>query len=142
LIGINTAIFSRTGGSMGIGFAIPVSTAKEVMESIIKNGSVVRGWIGVEPMNITAEMADTLKIRTEGVLINGILKGGPADRAGLQPGDVLKQIQGKPVNNITQLLNQISSLSPGTKTNALINRKGKDLEIEIQIGKRPGPKKR
>ena len=76
LIGINTAIYSRSGGSMGIGFAIPVNTARDVMESIIKNGSVVRGWIGVEPMNISAEMASTLKISADGVLINGTLKGG------------------------------------------------------------------
>ena len=142
LIGINTAIYSRSGGSMGIGFAIPVNTAKDVMESIIKNGSVVRGWIGVEPMNISAEMADTLKITTEGVLINGTLKGGPADKVGIQPGDVLKTINNKPVNNITQLLKQISEVPPGDKIKATINRKGKNLDIEIQVGKRPGPKKR
>jgi serine protease DegQ len=142
LIGINTAIYSRSGGSMGIGFAIPVNTARDVMESIIKNGSVVRGWIGVEPMNISAEMADTLKITAEGVLINGTLKGGPADKAGIQPGDVLKTVNNKPVNNITQLLKQISEVPPGDKIKATINRKGKNLEIEIQVGKRPGPKKR
>ena len=142
LIGINTAIYSRSGGSMGIGFAIPVNTAKEVMESIIKNGSVVRGWIGVEPMNISAEMADTLKITAEGVLINGTLKGGPADKAGIQPGDVLKTINNKSVNNITQLLKQISEVPPGDKIKATINRKGKNLDIEIQVGKRPGPKRK
>jgi serine protease DegQ len=142
LIGINTAIYSRSGGSMGIGFAIPVNTARDVMESIIKNGSVVRGWIGVEPMNISAEMADTLKINAEGVLINGTLKGGPADKAGVQPGDVLKTVNNKPVNNITQLLKQISEVPPGDKIKATINRKGKNLEIEIQVGKRPGPKRK
>jgi serine protease DegQ len=142
LIGINTAIYSRSGGSMGIGFAIPVNTARDVMESIIKNGSVVRGWIGVEPMNISAEMADTLKISADGVLINGTLKGGPADKAGIQPGDVLKTINNKPVNNITQLLKQISEVPPGEKIKVTINRKGKNLELEIQVGKRPGPKKR
>ncbi len=142
LIGINTAIYSRSGGSMGIGFAIPVNTARDVMESIIKNGSVVRGWIGVEPMNISKEMADTLKINTEGVLINGTLKGGPADKAGIQPGDVLKTVNNKPVNNITQLLKQISEVPPGDKIKATINRKGKNLELEIQVGKRPGPKKK
>jgi serine protease DegQ len=140
LIGINTAIYSRSGGSMGIGFAIPVSTAKEVMESIIKNGGVVRGWIGVEPQNITIEIAQTLNIKVDGVLINGVLKGGPADRAGVQPGDVMKKIDGKVVNNITELLNSVSRLSPGLKTSALLNRKGKDIEVEIQIGKRSKPK--
>ena len=140
LIGINTAIYSRSGGSMGIGFAIPVSTAKEVMESIIKNGGVVRGWIGVESQNITIEIAQTLNIKVDGVLINGVLKGGPADRAGVQPGDVMKKIDGKVVNNITELLNSVSRLSPGLKTSALLNRKGKDIEVEIQIGKRSKPK--
>jgi serine protease DegQ len=140
LIGINTAIYSRSGGSMGIGFAIPVSTAKEVMESIVTNGGVIRGWIGVEPQNITTDIAQTLNIKTEGVLINGVLKGGPADKAGIQPGDVLKKINNKNVSNITELLNNISRLAPGSKANASISRKGKDLEVEIQIGKRPKPK--
>ncbi|MFM8154394.1 MAG: S1C family serine protease, partial [Polynucleobacter victoriensis] len=140
LIGINTAIYSRSGGSMGIGFAIPVSTAKEVMESIIKNGGVIRGWIGVETQNITAEVAQTINIKTDGVLINGVLKGGPADKAGIQPGDVLKKIDNKNVSNITELLNNISKLAPGSKASALVNRKGKDIDLEIQIGKRPKPK--
>jgi serine protease DegQ len=93
-------------------------------------------------MNISAEMGDALKINTEGVLINGTLKGGPADKAGIQPGDVLKTINNKPVNNITQLLKQISEVPPGDKIKTTINRKGKNLDIEIQVGKRPGPKKR
>lgn len=140
LIGINTAIFSRSGGSMGIGFAIPVSTAKEVMESIIQNGSVIRGWIGVEPMNITSEMADTLKIKKEGVLINGTLRGGPADKAGVKPGDVLKSIDGQAIRDITQLLNKISAIQPGNKVKATLSRKEKEIELEIQVGKRPKPK--
>ena len=141
LIGINTAIFSKSGGSMGIGFAIPVSSAKEVMESIIKTGGVTRGWIGVEPQNITPELAKTLQISTQGVLIQGALQAGPADRAGIKPGDVLQKINGTPIKDITQLLNTISKLTPGDKVRAVINRKGKELELEIQIGKRPGPKK-
>jgi serine protease DegQ len=141
LIGINTAIFSKSGGSMGIGFAIPVSSAKEVMESIIKTGGVTRGWIGVEPQNITPELAKTLQISTQGVLIQGTLQAGPADRAGIKPGDVLQKINDIQVKDITQLLNTISKLAPGDKVKAVINRKGKDVELEIQIGKRPGPKK-
>lgn len=137
LIGINTAIYSSSGGSMGIGFAIPVSTAKEVLEAITKNGGVTRGWIGVEPQNINQELADTLKIKQEGVLIVGTLQNGPADRAGIKPGDVLKKINGKPIEDITQLLNQIAAVNPGEKIRAEINRKGKDLEIEVQVGKRP-----
>ena len=141
LIGINTAIYSRSGGSMGIGFAIPVSTAKEVLEAITKNGGVTRGWIGVEPQNINQELAETLKIKQEGVLIVGTLQNGPADRAGIKPGDVLKKINGKPIKDITQLLNQIAATNPGEKIRAEINRKGKDLEIEVQVGKRPGAKR-
>jgi serine protease DegQ len=101
---------------------------------------VIRGWIGVEPQNITAEVAQTLNIKTDGVLINGVLKGGPADKAGIQPGDVLKKIDNKNVSNITELLNNISRLAPGSKASALVNRKGKDIDLEIQIGKRPKPK--
>jgi serine protease DegQ len=142
LIGINTAIYSRTGGSMGIGFAIPVHTVKEVMDAIIKNGGVTRGWIGVEPQNITSELAETLKIEKNGVLIAGTLQSGPADKAGIKPGDVLKSIDGQSINDITQLLNKISQVTPGNKVKAIINRKNKDLELEIQVGKRPGPKKR
>ena len=142
LIGINTAIYSRSGGSMGIGFAIPVNTAKQVMEAIVTNGSVTRGWIGVEPQNITKEVAEALKIKNEGVLIVGTLQNGPADKAGIKPGDVLKSIDGKAVNDITQLLNRIASQEPGKKIKTIVNRKGKDLEIEVQVGKRPGPKRK
>lgn len=141
LIGINTAIYSRSGGSMGIGFAIPVSTAKEVLEAITKNGGVTRGWIGVEPQNINQELADTLKIKQEGVLIVGTLQNGPADRAGMKPGDVLKTINGKPIKDITQLLNQIAAAKPGEKIRAEVTRKGKDIELEVQVGKRPGAKR-
>jgi serine protease DegQ len=125
---------------MGIGFAIPVSTAKEVMEAIVKNGGVSRGWIGVEPQNISTEMAQALNITKAGVLINGTLQGGPADRAGIKPGDVLKSIDGKNISDITELLNKIAQITPGNKVKAVINRKGKDLDLEIQVGKRPGPK--
>ena len=141
LIGINTAIYSRSGGSMGIGFAIPVSTAKEVLEAITKNGGVTRGWIGVEPQNINQELADTLKIKQDGVLIVGTLQNGPADRAGIKPGDILKTINGKPIKDITQLLNQIAAAKPGEKIRAEVTRKGKDIELEVQVGKRPGAKR-
>ena len=102
---------------------------------------MTRGWIGVEPQNINQELADTLKIKQEGVLIIGTLQNGPADRSGIKPGDILKKIDGKPIKDITQLLNQIAAVNPGQTIKAEINRKGKDLEIEIQVGKRPGPKR-
>ena len=141
LIGINTAIYSRSGGSMGIGFAIPVSTAKQIMESIVQNGSVTRGWIGVEPQPLTNEMAAALGIKSDGVLIAGTLQNGPADKAGVRPGDVLKTIDGKPVKDITQLLNRIAELPPGSKAKATLLRKDREVEVEITIGKRPTPKK-
>jgi serine protease DegQ len=112
------------------------------MEAIVKNGGVVRGWIGVEPQNISTEMAQALNISKAGVLINGTLQSGPADRAGIKPGDVLKSIDGKNISDITELLNKIAQITPGNKVKAVINRKGKDLDLEIQVGKRPGPKNR
>src|SRR5439155_1512816 len=98
LVGINTAIFSRSGGSMGIGFAIPVSTAKMVLEQIVKTGSVTRGWIGVEVQEITPAVAESFKLgTTRGALIAGVLRGGPADKAGVKPGDILVEVDGKSV---------------------------------------------
>eukprot|EP01030_Chromulinospumella_sphaerica_P016075 gene16075-15885_t len=105
LLGINTAIYSRSGGSMGIGFAIPVATAKQVLEDIVKDGKVTRGWIGVEPNDLSAELAETFDVKTkEGVIITGVLQNGPAAQAGIRPGDVIVSIAGKPVPDVTQLL--------------------------------------
>src|SRR5690606_7929962 len=111
LIGINTAIFSRTGGSLGIGFAIPVSTAKEVMEQIIESGSVTRGFIGVEAQEITAELAEAFRLPSrQGALIAGVVPGGPAQRAGVQPRDVLIRIGELPVDDPTTMLNIVADL--------------------------------
>ena len=142
LIGINTAIFSNNGGSMGIGFAIPVNLAKQVMESILSNGSVTRGWIGVEPQNLSKELAESLGLagNTEGVLLSGVLEGGPADRGGAKPGDVLIAVNGQATKDVKQLLNQIAQLGPGNAATIKVLRKGKDLELTVKIGKRPKPK--
>ncbi len=142
LIGINTAIYSNNGGSMGIGFAIPANLAKQVMESILTNGSVTRGWIGVEPQNISKELAQSLGLpgNTVGVLIAGVLEGGPADRGGVKPGDVLTSINNQPVKDVRQLLNQVAKQEPGNEVSAAIIRKGKELKLSIKIGKRPKPK--
>jgi len=142
LIGINTAIFSNNGGSMGIGFAIPINLAKQVMESILQGGSVTRGWIGVEPQNLSKELLESLSLPMDsnGVLISGILEGGPADRAGIKPGDVLTEINKQAINDVRSLLNQVAQLEPGTTANIKILRKGKALDLKIQIGKRPKPK--
>lgn len=143
LIGINTAIYSNNGGSMGIGFAIPVSLAKQVMESILTNGSVTRGWIGVEPQNLSKELLESLGLpaRTQGVLLSGVLEGGPAAKGGVKPGDVLITVNGNPTKDVRQLLNQIAQIAPGNEARLKILRKDKELELTVQTGKRPKPKK-
>jgi serine protease DegQ len=142
LIGINTAIYSNNGGSMGIGFAIPANLAKQVMESILTNGSVTRGWIGVEPQNVSKELAQSIGLASNiaGVLIAGVLEGGPADRGGVKPGDILTSINNQPIKDVRQLLNQIAKQEPGNEVQAMIIRKGKELNLSIKIGKRPKPK--
>ncbi|APB97985.1 trypsin-like peptidase domain-containing protein [Polynucleobacter asymbioticus] len=141
LIGINTAIYSNNGGSMGIGFAIPVNLAKQVMESILTTGGVTRGWIGVEPQNISKELSESLGLpaNTEGVLLPGILEGGPAARGGAQPGDVLISVNDKPIKDVRQLLNQITQIGPGNTANLKVLRKNKTLDLKVQTGKRPKP---
>ena len=140
LIGINTAIFSRSGGSMGIGFAIPVSTAKMVLEQIVKTGSVTRGWIGVEVQEITGPVAESFKLgSTHGALIAGVLRGGPADKAGVKPGDVLVEIEGKPVIDPVAMLNLVAALAPGASANVKLKRQGKDVDASVTVGRRPKP---
>jgi serine protease DegQ len=142
LIGINTAIYSNNGGSMGIGFAIPVNLAKQVMESILTNGSVTRGWIGVEPQNISKELAQSLNlpINTTGVLITGVLEGGPADRAGIKPGDVLTKVNGQETKDVRQLLNQVAKQQPGELITTEFLRRNETLTLKIKVAKRPKPK--
>lgn len=143
LLGINTAIYSRSGGSLGIGFAIPVSLAKQVMESIISTGSVVRGWIGVEPQDVTPEIAESFGLsRKDGALIAAVVQGGPADRAGLRPGDILTSVNGQPILDTTALLNSIAQLKPGAEAKVTVSRKGKAVELTIVVGKRPPPTRR
>ena len=143
LIGINTAIFSRSGGSMGIGFAIPVSTAKVVLDQIVKNGTVTRGWIGVEVQEITPPVAESFKLgATRGALIAGVLRGGPADKAGVKPGDVLTEVEGKPVADPTSMLNLIAALAPGKPANVKLKRSGNEIDATITVGRRPKPQAR
>src|SRR3954468_19102424 len=143
LIGINTAIFSRSGGSMGIGFAIPVSTAKMVLEQIVKSGTVTRGWIGVEVQEISPPMAESFKLgSTRGALIAGVLRGGPADKAGMKPGDVLVEVEGRPVADPTSMLNLVAALAPGDTARMKLKRAGKDLDASVTVGRRPKPQPR
>jgi len=143
LVGINTAIFSRSGGSMGIGFAIPVSTAKMVLDQIVKSGSVTRGWIGVEVQEITPPVAESFKLdNTRGALIAGVLRGGPADKAGVKPGDVLLEVQGKPVADPAGMLNLIAALAPGQSAKVKLKRQGQSVDANITVGRRPKPQAR
>jgi Do/DeqQ family serine protease len=143
LVGINTAIFSRSGGAMGIGFAIPVSTAKMVLEQIVKNGAVTRGWIGVEVQEITPAISESFRLGGQrGALIAGVLRGGPADKAGVKPGDVLTEIQGKPVGDPTAMLNLVAGLAPGSEAKMRLRRQGQDVEATVTVGRRPKPQPR
>jgi serine protease DegQ len=143
LVGINTAIFSRSGGSLGIGFAIPASSAKQVMEQIIETGSVTRGWIGVEAQEITPEVADSYRLSsTNGVLIAGVLRGGPAEKAGLKPGDILVEIEGRSVKDPNSMLNLVAALVPGKPASIRFRRDNKDIEVQVAVGKRPPVQRR
>ena len=138
MIGINSAIYSQSGGSVGIGFAIPVSTVKTVMESIIKSGHVVRGWIGVESQEITSELADSFGLsRRSGAIIAGVVRNGPADRGGMKPGDILLTVAGKPVANTNDMLNLIAQLPPDQKAQMTVLRKDSVMSLAIVVGKRP-----
>jgi serine protease DegQ len=140
LVGINTAIYSQTGGAMGIGYAIPVSTARKVMEQIIQKGSVIRGWVGVGVQDITKEIAESFKLSaTAGVLITQVERGGPADKGGIKPGDVLLAVNGKPVVDSTGMLNMISALQPGESARLKIIRNQSESELGVTIGRRPRP---
>ncbi|MGH8764554.1 MAG: S1C family serine protease, partial [Burkholderiales bacterium] len=143
LIGINTAIYSRSGGSIGIGFATPVSTAKNVLEQIIKNGVVTRGWIGVGLQAVTPEIATSFNLGTiDGAIINEIVVNSPAEKAGIKLGDVLVAIDGKAIPDPKSVLNVVTGISPGTIAKVKLKRKGQDLEIPITIGRRPKPQAR
>jgi len=138
LLGINTAIYSRSGGNLGIGFAIPVSTARQVMEGLIKDGHVTRGWIGVEPRDLTPEIAETFNLPIQqGVLITGVLQNGPASAGGLRPGDVVTKVGDVPVTNVSQLLTAVAALKPQDKAVIGVQRGDKALELKVTIAQRP-----
>ena len=138
LVGINTAIYSRSGGSLGIGFAIPISTAKSVMEQIIATGSVTRGWIGVEVQEITQEIAESFGLSdTAGALIAGVQRGSPADAGGIKPGDILLAVNGKPVKDPQEMLELIARQQPGESVPFKLRRQKALLETTVRIGKRP-----
>ena len=137
LIGINTAIFSRTGGSQGIGFAIPVSLAKGVLTQIVENGQVIRGWLGVEIQDLTGALAESFGVKHEqGVVVAGVFDGSPAERAGLQRGDVITEIAGKPVGNVNSALELIAGARPESVLEIGGLRKGAPFSVDAQIVRR------
>ncbi len=138
LVGINTAIYSRTGGSLGIGFAIPVSSARSIMEQIIRTGTVTRGWIGVEAQEITPELAESFGLPDiEGALIAGVVRGSPADSAGIRPGDVLLAVNGKAVKDPQVMLDLIAALTPDERSAFRLRRDKNIVAVQVRIGKRP-----
>jgi len=138
LIGINTAIFSKSGGSQGIGFAIPSDLAVDVMTQIIEHGHAIRGWLGIEVQQLTAELAEALNIGSaSGVVVAGVLRRGPAASAGLQPGDLLSSINDRPINDRSDLLNIIANTKPGDSVELRGLRGGNELIVSAQVGQRP-----
>ena len=140
LVGINSTIFSQSGGSLGIGFSIPVSLARNVFEQIVRDGEVTRGWLGIEPAAVTSEVAKALALpKSEGVVIRSTQAGGPAERAGMRVLDVVLEISGKSTRNVPQLLARIAELAPGSNIKVKVLRAGSDVEVDVLVGKRPPP---
>jgi len=140
LVGINSAIYSRTGGSLGIGFAIPSDLARQVMEQIVQTGSVTRGWIGVEVQDISPELAESFNLpNTNGTLIAGVQPGGPAERAGIRRGDILMAVESFEVTDSTRMLNLIAALKPGEQATLKILRNDQESLVKIKVGTRPRP---
>jgi serine protease DegQ len=140
LIGINTAIYSRApgGASLGIGFAIPASTAKQVLEQIMQSGQVTRGWIGVGVQDMTKELSDSFKLpETRGALITEVFRGTPADKAGIKLGDILVGVEGQPVTDSSSMLTLVAALNPGKQATFKIVRSRQETDIKVIVGRRP-----
>ncbi|MDX1669485.1 MAG: PDZ domain-containing protein, partial [Limnobacter sp.] len=141
LLGINTAIFSRSGGSLGIGFAIPGDTVRDVLDQIVKTGSVTRGYIGVEQQNINKELVKAFDLPIDsGVIVAGLVQGGPADEAGIEVGDILLRLDGKEIKDTADMLNAVAGTPPGTSKTFTVLRSGQEKEIQVTVGTRPKPK--
>jgi serine protease DegS len=140
LVGINTAIFSKSGGSQGIGFAIPMSIARDIMSQIIETGQVSRGWLGVEAQDITPQLAESFNLQgVTGVIIAGIQRTGPAAQAGLRPGDIITSINGQTASDSRTMMNLIARVKPGAQVKVNIWRDGEEQTLDITVGQRPKP---
>jgi len=142
LIGVNTLIFSRSGGYQGIGFAIPVSLAKKIMEQIIETGAVTRGWFGVDVAPVSGELAESLGLKdSRGPIVGGIERGSPAEKSGIKLGDVIVAVDGKPTPDVATALNLIAEMQPGKTVPVNVVRRGQQLTLEVVVGKRrPRPR--
>ncbi|MCD6418082.1 Do family serine endopeptidase [bacterium] len=135
VIGINTAIVSGGGGSIGIGFAIPINLAQMVLDQLVEHGKVVRGWLGVSIQDVTPALADAMNMDSdEGVLVGSVVEGSPADEAGIERGDVILKIDDENIESVEQLRNRIASTEPGTKIHLTILRDGREKEISVKLG--------
>ena len=138
LLGINTAILSPSGGSLGIGFAIPVRTATEVMTQLLQTGRVDRGWLGVEAQTLTPDIARGLGLPDKpGAIIIRLLRGGPADDGGMKPGDVVVALDGKPITDTVDLINRTAAIKPGEEGRYTVLRSGGEVELAVKTGRRP-----
>ncbi len=142
LVGINTAIFSRSGGSLGIGFAIPVDVARQVADALRQDGVVTRGWIGVQPRELTPELAEALKLgEVRGVLVGGVVAQAPAAQAGIKPGDVLMRIGEQAINSPAELLSTVAALKPRSQVSVAVQRDGRTLALPLTVAQRPRPQR-
>ncbi|MFO0205294.1 MAG: S1C family serine protease, partial [Betaproteobacteria bacterium] len=143
LVGVNTAIYSRTGGSIGIGFAIPTTIITDVLDQLIKQGRVVRGYFGIEPEDISPEVAEALKLpAADGVHVRGVVRDGPAARAGMVPGDIIVSSINIRVENTPGVLTQIAKLVPGSAARVVVMRSAREVPLTVTVGERPAPERR
>ena len=139
LIGINTAIISSSGGSQGIGLAIPTNLALDVLQQIIEYGHVIRGWIGIEAQIVPQDIRDAAGLDESGILVAAVLNGSPADQAGIMPGDIMTRIDGKPLYNPRATINMISQVKPGTSMELELLRGWNTRTVEVLVAERPAP---
>lgn len=140
LVGINTAIFSRTGGSLGIGFAIPAKLAQQVWQSILADGKVIRGWLGIEVKGVDPSEFPTALTPDTGVQIMGVLAKGPADRGGLKKGDIILSIDNQPMQSANQLIQWVAQQKPNVEINMLVKRGKDNINLKVMVGERPQQK--
>ncbi len=139
LVGINSAIFSRTGGNQGIGFAVPSNLARSVMESLLKTGRVSRGFLGVGLQPLSEELSKAFKIESEaGALISEVQSSSPAEKAGVQTGDVVVSVDNKKIDGPHELQLMVGALTPGTKVSMKLLRDGQEKTVSVELGERPG----